>query len=354
MRDLIRVLVLGAGRMGSGVARVLLDKEGLEIVGACDPRGDLSGSDIGRICGLDEDTGITVESDLATALSHSRPDIAIQATGSTLTSVAADIELLLEHGASVISIAEEMAFPWCQSEATARRLHELAVRQEAVVLGTGINPGFVLDLLIIALTGVCAQVTSIAASRSNDLSPYGPTVMEAQGVGLTPNEFQRGVQAGTIIGHVGFDQSLHMIAASLGWRIERVEQTLDPIVARIPREAPLVRVEPGQVAGCLHRAIAHVDGRPAIALTHPQQVCPDAEGIPTSDRIEIRGRPDICLEGTPEIPGGEGTAAIVVNMIPRVLGATPGLRTMADLPVPAALHGDMRSFVQPTAERRHG
>jgi 4-hydroxy-tetrahydrodipicolinate reductase len=354
MRDLIRVLVVGAGRMGSAIVSILLEKEGLEIVGACDGRRGVAGRDLGLVCGLDKEMDIVVESDLARAVRLSRPDLAIQSTGSELTAVAPDIALLVEHGVNVISIAEEMAYPWCQSKTVAERLHELAIRHDAVVLGTGINPGFVFDLLIIALTGVCASVTSIAASRSNDLSPFGPTVLQAQGVGMAPDAFERGVRDGTVIGHVGFTQSMHMIAASLGWQIEEIEQSLNPIISTTRRKSPLAVVEPGMVAGCLHKAVARVGGRAVITLNHPQQVCPEAEDIHTSDHIEIRGVPDICLEGTPEIPGGQGTAAIAVNMIPRVLGAMPGLRTMADLPVPAATHDDLRRFIRPIAERGHG
>ncbi len=354
MRDLIRVLIVGTGQMGSAIARVLLEKQGVEIVGACDSRSELTGADLGRVIGLERDLGTVIGSDLLGAIHQAQPDLAIQAAASQLEAVAPDIELLLCHGVSVISLAEEMAYPWYRSTAIAEKLHGLATANGAVVLGTGINPGFVLDLLIITLTGACARVETISASRSNDLSAYGETVLRAQGVGATPEAFARGVREGTVTGHLGFPESMHMIAAALGWRIDSIEQSREPIVSTVRRETPQIVIEPGQVAGCLHRAFAYRNGSPLITFDHPQQVRPELEGARTGDRIEIRGVPDIQIEGSPEIAGGQATAAIAVNMIPRVLSAAPGLHTMADLPVPAALHEDVRRFIHPAQARTDG
>jgi 4-hydroxy-tetrahydrodipicolinate reductase len=221
-------------------------------------------------------------------------------------------------------------------------MDRLAREHGATLLGTGVNPGFVLDLLVIALTGVCARVDSITATRVNDLSPYGPAVLRTQGVGLTPEAFREGVEAETVLGHVGFPASIGMIAAALGVDIDRVVETREPIVSRVRRETPSVTVEPGQVAGCLHTAVARRAGRPFVTLIHPQQVHPELEGVETGDTIAIAGTPSLRLAGSPEIPGGVATAALAVNMLPRLLAAPPGLHSMADLPVPAALLGDLR------------
>jgi 4-hydroxy-tetrahydrodipicolinate reductase len=154
------------------------------------------------------------------------------------------------------------------------------------------------------------------------------------------------VEDGTVVGHRGFPESIDMIAAAVGWEIERIEERREPIVSRVRRETPFATVAPGQVAGCLHTATAYRDGRRAITLVHPQQVEPQREGIETGDTIEIRGTPNLRLAGSPEIPGGTATVALAVNMIPRVMNAPPGLHSMADLPVPAALLGDVRALVR--------
>jgi 4-hydroxy-tetrahydrodipicolinate reductase len=200
-----------------------------------------------------------------------------------------------------------------------------------------VNPGFVLDLLPVVLSGVCTRVERIAATRVNDLSPYGPTVLSSQGVGLTPEAFRRGVESGKVRGHFGFPQSVGMIASALGWEIEAIEERREPIVSTVERETPCMRILPGQVAGCHHSAVARVGGRVAITLDHPQQIRPELEGVATGDTIEIHGTPGVRLAGSPEIPGGAATVALAVNAVPRVLAASAGLHSMVDLPVPAAL-----------------
>ena len=289
-------------------------------------------------------------SDIATMVEVGRPHVALHATCSRLADARDEIETLVGRRVPVISIAEEMAFPAAASPAIAQALHRLACDQGVAVVGTGINPGFVLDLLAIVLTGVCADVRSITARRVNDLAPYGPTVLRAQGVGLSREAFDIGVAAGSVAGHIGFAQSVHMIAVALGWDIARIEERREPIVSRVRRATPFVTVEAGQVAGCLHTAVAYRGGAPAITLVHPQQIHPQLEGVETGDAVEIVGTPNVRLAGSPEIPGGQATVALAVNMIPRVLSARPGLHAMADLPPPAAMCADARRFVAVRSE----
>ena len=337
IRDTIRVLVLGTGQMGSGICRLLLDKPGLDLVGAYGRRAARRGTDLGPAIGLDRELGIQIHTDLNGLIEQARPDLAIQATCSRLADAAGEISTLVRRGVHVISIAEEMAYPRFCSPAMADRLHQLAVDHQAAILGTGINPGFVLDVLVITLTAVCADIQAIAARRVNDLSAYGPSGLSAQGVGLTPDAFYEGVQEGNIVGHIGFVESIHMIADTLGWQLDGVEERREPIVSRVPRETRFVKVEPGHVAGCFHTAVGHRAGQPLVELVHPQQIHPHLEGVETGDFIEITGTPNLRFSGSPEIPGGTGTIALAVNMIPRVLDAPPGLHSMADLPIPSAM-----------------
>jgi len=352
MSDSIRVLVLGTGQMGSGIARLVIQKQGLELVGAFARRKDREGLDVGRGIGLDREIGIQVGTNLDAVIEQSRPQVAIQATCSTLTDGWEEILTLACNGVNVISIAEEMAFPACSSPLKAKELKALVLKHGVAVLGTGINPGFVLDLLIISLTGVCADIQSITARRVNDLAPYGQAVLASQGVGLAPEDFQNGVKDGTVVGHIGFPESIHMIATAIGWDLDRIEERREPILSKVQRETLFVVVKPGHVAGCLHTAVAYRAGEPVITLIHPQQIHPHLEGVETGDMIEIVGTPHVRLAGSPEIPGGLGTCAIAVNMIPRVLNAGPGLYSMADLPVPAAILGDARELIIDVSKKR--
>ncbi len=345
MRDPIRVLLLGTGQMGAGIARIALQKRGLQIVGAYARRSQRAGLDLGRVIGLERNLGIALHNDLEDLIERVRPHVALQATCSRLDDALGEVSMLVRHGIDVISIAEELSHPASRSQPIAEELGRLAREHSATVVGTGINPGFVFDLLIITLTGVCADVQSITATRVNDLSPYGPSVLNSQGVGLSPEAFANGLANGTVVGHIGFQQSIHMICRALGWEIDRIAETREPILSQSYRATPFIKVEPGDAAGCLHTALAYRDDTALITLVHPQQIHPGLAGVRTGDTIEISGTPNVRLDGSPEIPGGVATCALAVNMIPRVLNAAPGLYSMADLPVPAALLGDVRRLV---------
>jgi len=342
----IKVVVLGTGQMGSGVIKLLLEKQGIRLAGAYSKRKERSGMDVGEAVGLEKKVGVSLTHDLPDLLEVEKPDVVIQCTCSRVTEAFPEIETVLSAGANVISIAEEMSYPAYGSPELAGKIDELAKEQGATVLGTGINPGFVLDLLVIALSGVCFRVDSIEARRVNDLSPYGPSVLTTQGVGISPEEFHKGVKDGSVVGHFGFPESISMIAKALGWTIERIEQTREPIVSEVKRETEFVKIEPGLTAGCKHTGIGYMGGVPVITLIHPQQVHPHLAGVTTGDYIDIQGVPGVSFSGSPEIPGGVGTEALAVNMIPQVINALPGLATMADLPAPAALMGNVAEMVK--------
>jgi 4-hydroxy-tetrahydrodipicolinate reductase len=341
----VKVILWGLGSMGSLAARMLDEKEGVEIVGAVDSHPAKSGRSLGELFGLKRFPDVAVTGDSASTL-KTEADVALLAVSSFIRDTEEHVRAIVESGKNVVTIAEEWASPWRTAPEAARRIDELAKAHGVTVLGTGVNPGFVLDTLIIALTGVCRDVRRIRARRVNDLSPFGPTVMETQGVGRSIEEFRAGRKDGSIVGHIGFVQSVSMIASSLGLELDEITESVEPIVSRTHRRTEYVEVLPGQVAGCSHRAEGWSGGEIRIVLEHPQQVRPDLEGVATGDFIEIEGSPDIKMNIVPEIPGGLATAAIAVNMIPEVLNARSGVITMPELPVPAARLSDFRSFLR--------
>jgi 4-hydroxy-tetrahydrodipicolinate reductase len=280
-----------------------------------------------------------VAADATEALQRGDVDVALLATTSWVAQQMPELRQALKAGINVISIAEEMADPSAQHPELAGELDALARAAGVTVLGTGVNPGFVLDLLIVALTGGCHAVERIEASRVNDLSPYGPTVMATQGVGTTQEDFAAGVAGGSIVGHVGFPESVKLISDALGLGVDRLEQRREPIVSQVRRETAYITIEPGMVAGCAHTAIGYRGDTEVIRLEHPQQVHPHLEGSETGDTIHVFGTPEVHLAIRPEIAGGQTTTGIAVNMIPHVVAAAPGLKRMIDLPVPAALMG---------------
>ncbi|RCK78343.1 MAG: 2,4-diaminopentanoate dehydrogenase [Candidatus Ozemobacter sibiricus] len=335
----IRVVQWGLGAMGSGMCKLMLEKEGLKIVGAIRKRPDTVGKDLGEVLGLKKELGVKVTNKPSDVLKKDNVDIVLHATDSFTRSCFDELKKIIEAGIDCISIAEEMAYPHAQEPDLAKEIDLLAKRHDVTVLGTGVNPGFVLDALIIMLSGACLRVDRIEASRINDLSPFGATVMKTQGVGTTPEEFEAGLKAGTIVGHIGFPESIKMISDALGLGVDRIEQQRRPIISKTHRETPVVKVTPGMVAGCEHIGIGYRGNKEVIKLVHPQQIHPEKEDIMTGDYINIYGDPDIKMCNKPEIPGGKGTIAVAVNMIPIVKKATPGFKRMIDLPIPACLMG---------------
>ena len=106
----------------------------------------------------------------------------------------------------------------------------------------------------------------------------------------------------------------------------------------MPRRATL--------AGVNMTGQGYVDGAAKIDMIHPQQIEPELEGTHTGDYIVLKGSPAVSMAINPEVDGGVGTVAMIVNMIPHVINARPGLRTMLDLPVPRAIMGDFRDYIE--------
>ena len=343
----VRVAIWGFGAMGRGIAEMLLKKKGVEIVGVCDINPGIVGKAMHDVLEIRRDghPDVIIKDKIEDVVKSGACDVALLATDSFTKNAFDKIKFCLEQKANVISTAEEFAYPKAQEPQLADEICKIAKANGVTALGTGINPGFVLDYLILALTGTCETVTAIKASRVNDLSPFGHAVMEEQGVGITKAEFDKRIAEDSLAGHVGFPESITMIADGIGWKLDKIEQTKDAIVSNVDRETKYVKVAPGSLAGIRQQGFGTVDGVVKITMDHPQQVLPHLENQSTGDYINIEGTPNINMQITPEIPGGIGTIAMVVNMIPHVVNANPGLKTMLDLPVPRAIMGDFRDFI---------
>jgi 2,4-diaminopentanoate dehydrogenase len=342
----VKVVICGLGAMGSGMAKMLLQKKGIEIVAAVDSYEGKVGKDLSEVLGVEGKLNLKVSGDFHKTISETEADIVILAIDSFVKTVYPYIKFVVENKLNCITIAEEMAYPYTADIRLANDLDRLAKENGVTILGTGINPGFVLDTLIITLSAACRRVYSISASRVNDISPFGTTVMKTQGVGTTMEEFERGIKDGSIVGHVGFQQSITMIAKTLGIEIDEIIETREPIVSNTYRETNYVKVEPGMVAGCSHIGYGMKNGKAVITLEHPQQIYPQNEGVDTGDYISIKGEPDLKFSIRPEIPGGIGTMAVAINMIPQVIASTAGLKTMMDLPLPHAVENSFAEAVE--------
>lgn len=345
-KENVKVIIWGLGAMGSGMADMLLKKKGVEIVGAVG-----RGSKVGKSMydfikterGDRPDVIIGTPEDV---IKEGAADVVLAATDSFTKTAFERLKFILEKKINVVSSAEEMAYPMAQSPEEAKKLDEIAKANGVSILGTGINPGLIMDLLVVTMTGCCEEVDHIVARRVNSLSPFGPAVMEEQGIGITKEEFEEGVRTGHLSGHVGFHESIHMVADAIGWNVEKVTTSMEPIMTDVDRKSPYGFAKAGNVAGCAMKGFGYVDGELKIEMDHPQQIEPEQVGVQTGDYVIIKGTPNINMVNSPEVPGGIGTIAMCVNMIPHIINAKPGLKTMLDLPVPRAIMGDMRAMIE--------
>lgn len=347
-KENVRVLIWGFGAMGSGMADMLLKKKGVEIVGICDLHPDRVNKNFKEFVKTDAShhPDVIISGDIDALIESSNADLALLATDSFTAKAYDKIVKLLENKMNVISTAEEMAYPKAQEPELAAKLDEIAKDNGVTVLGTGINPGMIMDLLVIVLTGCMEEVDHILARRVNSLSPFGPAVMEEQGVGMELDKFNELNAKGELAGHVGFAESVNMMADALGLKLDKFEQQMKPIVTEVDRKSPYGFAAAGNLAGVNMTAKGYVDGKDMIDMQHPQQIEPHLAGIDTGDYIVLEGNPKVNMAITPEVDGGIGTIAMCVNMIPLVINAEPGLKTMIDLPVPRAIMGDMRELIK--------
>ena len=340
----VKVVIWGLGAMGSGMAKMILKKSGFKICGICDKNPDYVGKSLGEIFNINH-RGTIIQENIEDVIGSKPCDVVLLATDSFTEKAYPKIKWLIEHKVNVICTAEEMAYPYANKPELAQSIDSLAKANGVTVLGTGVNPGMMMDLLVLFLTGVCEDVSHLDVSRINSLSPFGKTVMNEQGVGLTIKEFNEKNDEGEIAGHIGFKESMGMIGKGLGIDITNFRQQMAPIITSVERISPYGFAAKGNVAGIEMTAQGDYKDQEFITMNHPQQIEPQLEGVKTGDYIKITGKPNINMAITPEVDGGIGTIAICVNMIPHVINAKPGLKSMIDLPVPRAILGDVRNMI---------
>jgi 4-hydroxy-tetrahydrodipicolinate reductase len=229
-----------------------------------------------------------------------------------------------------VSSCEELLFPALREPALAARLHKLCVKSGARVLGTGVNPGFVMDLLPICLTGVSRMVEAVHVQRVVNASTRREPLQRKIGSGLPPAEFGRRFKSGQA-GHAGLKESLALVAHALNWKVKNITETGEAVVADQDIETKFLRVAKGQTCGLHQRAEGAVNGM--VRLTLDLKMYLDAQN--PHDAIQIEGEPPLNVMIHGGVAGDQATVAALVNAAPRILKAGPGLLLATDLPIPA-------------------
>ena len=331
----IRVVHFGLGPIGSAIAQAVAARPGFKMVGGIDSDPAKAGRDLGDVAGLAGGRiGVKVEPN-ASRLKKMKPDVVVLCTKSSMKAVLPQIEAVLKAKVPIVSTTEELAYPVYTNVRQAAKVHKWAKKAKVAVLGTGVNPGFVMDALPIALTSVCQRVDRISVTRIQDARSRRLPFQQKIGAGLTTEQFQKRVEEGSIR-HVGFTESIAMIADSLGWTLDRISDTVEPKLAQVTISSEYLAVDPGYVCGIVQEGIGYRKKEPVIRLYMEAYL-----GAPEPlDAIEIDGAPRLSVIIPGGIHGDTATAAMVLNSIPKVLEVQPGLHTMLDMPLPSFFRGN--------------
>lgn len=329
-----KVMIMGLGPIGAGVARQLAARKNFKIVSAVDIDPAKAGRDLGEVVGLGKRAGVKVTADPAAAIRKSKPQVAVLCTSSALKATWPQIEAVLKLKVPIVSTTEELSYPWFSNRPLARKIDAAAKKAKVAVVGTGVNPGFAMDALPLALTAICERVDSVRVDRIQDARIRRLPFQQKIGSGLTAEQFAEKVKALTVR-HVGLTESVAMIADGLGWKLDRITDEIQPKIAEAPVESEFLKVEAGRVCGIIQDGIGYAGGKPVITL-HMEAYLGAPE---TYDSVQIEGKPKLHVKAIGGYHGDVATTSITVNTIPKVLAAAPGLHTMRSLALPSFAGG---------------
>lgn len=332
MPEKINICAIGLGPVGRFCAKIANERPDLELVAAVDVNPEIAGCDLGEILGQPH-MGVRISGDMDEALSVAPKGVVVLCTTSILNKISEQIRECVKAGWHVVSTCEELAYPWRSAPQLAEAIDQWARDAGRCVLGTGVNPGFVMDALPTFITSACRRVDTILIERFQDASIRRLPFQQKIGAGLSLDDFEAKVANG-IIRHVGFKESINMIADALGIELEKVQERVMPVMATRHLESEFTKIAPGMVCGVNQLAQGFNNGDALITLNlqayfgHPQP----------RERIVVTGEPDVEMVIPGGVHGDIATCAMTVNAVYRVFSGKPGLRTMLDLGLTAGRH----------------
>lgn len=330
----IRLVLCGVGGVGRNVARLVGGRRGARVVAACSRNPALVGSDVGVLAG-GEAIGVAV-TDRDAALA-TPADVLLIATTSFIAEVADDVAAGVDAGLNVMCTAEEMGFAWAIDPDFSADIHARARAAGVTVIGAGANPGYIYEVLGLALTGAACRVDRIEVRRVVDLSRFSATVQRRLGLGFEPDEHAAGVAAGRIYGHIGYPHTMRTFARRFGHTVDRFTETIDPIPAPAAIDTVAVPIAPGQSAGFKQVTSGYTgDGdEPWFRATFLGHVDLASIDLAPEDSYNVIGDPDLHAVVRPGFNPQTTTMAALANLLPHVVAAPAGLLSVTDLPIPA-------------------
>ena len=323
----IKIIHMGLGPLGKKMYQYALERSSIKVVGAVDVNPSIVGQDLGLFCDRPK-ASIPISGSLEEVLAQTGADLVVLTTVSDMARIAPQIEGIVKHGLAVVTTCEELSYPYHTAPALAEQMDRIAKEHGVAVLGTGINPGFLMDALPAFISGICQKVDKIEVNRFQDAQYRRIPFQQKIGAGMDLDAYEKKKQSGTLR-HVGLTESLHFVAGQLGWKLDHTEDVLSPVIAKEKIETKDLTILPGQASGVNQIGNGYMNGEVKVKLTFQAAV-----GEPESyDEVIITGEPNIRSRIPGGVNGDIGTCAITLNAIHSVLKANPGLRTMSDVPM---------------------
>ncbi len=314
--------IYGFGSIGRMLARTAIER-GHEIVGVVDIDPSIVGRDVGEVLGLKEKLGVEVSTDPYTLTGS---EVVLHATGSYLDRVYDQIIAAIDSGADVVSTCETLSYPFYRYPVLARKINERAIDRNVSVIGTGINPGFLLDTLAIVLSTPFNIVKSIKAIRSIDAARRRESFRRKIGIGEPLDRVREKLERGEITGHVGYAESVMLIADKAGINLTKVIEHQEPIEAERDIESSGIKVGKGLNKGIKGFGAGYIGDKEVIRVEFYAYV-----GAGEFEEIAIDGRDYSVRWRSSGTPGDMGTVAIVLSIAESIASYGPGLLTMADI-----------------------
>ena len=331
---MIKVLQMGFGPLGIQIAKYIGDKAAIKTVGVVDIDPGLFGNPLNTIDHkLPKDVYVYNSVKGALQSLGAKPDVAIITTVSSLQKLLPQVEEIAKYGIPVISTCEELSYPWELQPELSKQLDTICRQHDIACLGTGINPGFLMDYLPSVLSSVCKDIEQIIVERVQDASPRRIPFQKKIGAGLDLKSFKAKEQQG-ILRHVGLPESIHLLANSIGIKLDKVFEEIKPVVSENEIDTGNIKIRKGDARGVEQMAYGYKNGNCKIKMQFKAAI-----GEPKSfDRITIKGTPSFSSEISGGVNGDIATCAIAINSIKSVLKAPSGLHTMADIGVPGYIN----------------
>ena len=323
---MINTVHVGIGPLGQKVLRYAVERGCFNIVGAVDSDPEKAGKDLGQLCGI-EPLGITIRDNLADAIKGQSVDVALVTTVSSIVALESQVAEIANAKLNIVSTCEELFYPWKTNPEVAKRIDEICRSNGVACVGTGVNPGYLMDLLPTVLSGLCQNVSKVEVWRVQDASVRRVPFQQKIGAGLTLEQFEAKRKAGTLR-HVGLPESVDFIAERLGFKLDKSTESLEPVIAESQIDTGYKPIAKGMTCGVHQVGRGFVGDEEVITLNFRAAV-----GEPESyDQVHIDGEPEIKSRIAGGVNGDIATCAITLNAVRSILQSGPGLKTMAQIP----------------------